>query len=67
MGDMAELYDYLLDEPETMTPGDPCPDQEWGKCDGVMVRRTNRKTGEAFVGCNRWPKCRHTAPLGGTR
>lgn len=62
MADMAELYDYLMDEPEGMDVGDPCPGQEWAECDGTMVLRTHRRTGETFVGCPRFPLCRETAP-----
>lgn len=62
MGDMAEIYDYLTDEPEGMDVGDPCPDQEWAECDGMMVLRTHGRTGETFVGCSRFPRCRETAP-----
>lgn len=63
MGDMAELYDYLLDEPEPMDVGDLCPDSEWNECNGKMVLRTNRRTGEQFVGCSQYPKCKQTAPM----
>lgn len=62
MDDMAELYDYLTDEPEGMGVGEPCPDQEWGDCNGRMVLRTNRLRGTHFVGCSNFPRCRQTAP-----
>lgn len=35
-----------------------CPD-----CDGPMKERTNRSTGEIFLGCSDFPKCRGTRPL----
>lgn len=35
-----------------------CPD-----CGGVMVTRTNRSTGERFLGCNRYPDCKGTRPV----
>ena len=31
----------------------PCP-----KCSAVMVRRTNRRTGEKFWGCSAFPVCK---------
>jgi len=33
------------------------------RCGGQMVERTNRATGEKFMGCNRYPRCRGTRPL----
>ena len=65
MGDMAELYDYMDhadDRPPPMAPGEPCPGVD-DACDGTMVERRNRKDGSRFVGCSRYPRCRHTAPL----
>jgi len=37
----------------------PCPVCRQGR----MTRRTNRTTNEDFLGCNRFPKCRHTQRL----
>ena len=36
----------------------PCPD-----CGRPLVERTNRATGTSFLGCPRWPECKHTEPL----
>ena len=36
----------------------PCPD-----CGRPLVERTNRATGTPFLGCPRWPECKHTEPL----
>lgn len=36
----------------------PCPD-----CGAPLVERTNRATDEPFLGCSRWPECKHTEPL----
>ena len=36
----------------------PCP-----KCGGDLAERTNRATNEPFLGCSRWPECKHTEPL----
>ena len=38
----------------------PCP-----TCAGEMVTRHNRRTGEAFWGCVRFPQCRGTAAISG--
>ena len=32
-------------------------------CSGPMVQRRNRRTGEPFLGCSRFPQCRGTAPV----
>lgn len=32
-------------------------------CGGAMVERTNRQSGERFLGCARYPDCRGTRPL----
>lgn len=32
-------------------------------CNGAMVKRKNRKTGESFLGCSRFPKCRGTRQI----
>ena len=37
----------------------PCP-----ICAGTMVMRHNRRTGEPFLGCARFPKCRGTVAIG---
>lgn len=34
------------------------------KCGSPMVERANRKTGDEFLGCSRYPKCRGTRKLG---
>lgn len=33
------------------------------KCSGILVLRTNSKTGKRFLGCSGYPNCRHTQPL----
>lgn len=35
-----------------------CPD-----CGRKLVIRTNRETGQDFLGCPRYPDCQHTQPL----
>ena len=32
-------------------------------CGTALVRRHNRRTGEPFLGCPRFPACRHTQPV----
>ena len=41
-----------------MTTGVVCP-----KCGSAMVERTNRDSGEPFLGCTRFPACRGTRPM----
>ena len=36
----------------------PCPD-----CGGKLLIRTNSNTGEDFIGCSKYPDCKHTEPL----
>lgn len=44
---------------ETSSQDEPaCP-----RCGAPMAKRTNRKTGECFLGCTRFPKCRGTQAL----
>lgn len=38
----------------------PCPEPE---CKGTLEVRTNRKNGSEFLGCDRFPECKHTQPL----
>ena len=39
--------------------GDACP-----RCpDGRLVQRTARSTGNSFLGCSNYPRCRHTEPV----
>ena len=40
------------------TDAPPCP-----RCGSPMARRQNRKTGEAFLGCTSFPRCRETQAL----
>jgi len=35
-----------------------CPD-----CGRPLVERTNRATGETFLGCSQYPACTHSEPL----
>ena len=37
---------------------DECPD-----CGARMVERTNRKTGEMFLGCSTYPECSGTGEI----
>lgn len=41
-----------------MNTDQPCPE-----CGGPMKERTNRSTGEIFLGCSDFPKCRGTRSL----
>lgn len=43
---------------EAKTTGPVCP-----QCGSALVERRNRRSGEAFLACPRYPKCRHTQPL----
>lgn len=64
-----ELLDRIRMAQETLPTTDPaappvvsqapvCP-----SCSGPMVRRRNRRSGEPFLGCARFPECRGTAPV----
>lgn len=33
------------------------------RCGALMQIKTNRETGEDFLGCERWPECTHTEKL----
>lgn len=35
-----------------------CPE-----CNGDLAIKTNRATGEEFLGCSEWPQCSYTEPL----
>lgn len=39
-----------------------CP---YGLCKGRLITRTNRNTGEKFLGCSNYPACDYTEPLPG--
>lgn len=41
-------------------PSDPVSQASCPKCGGEMVKRANRKTGDQFLGCAKFPKCRGT-------
>eukprot|EP00438_Fugacium_kawagutii_P035261 Skav227220 [mRNA] locus=scaffold2048:463173:465227:- [translate_table: standard] len=47
-------------------PATPAPHrdvQSCPSCGGVMVQRTNRTTGEPFLGCSRYPTCKRTQSI----
>lgn len=69
--DLLALVQSVQREPKSMAAEAPiaieaaryapdCP-----KCGASMVRRTARKTGEAFFGCSKYPACRGTRPIAG--
>lgn len=69
--DLLALVQCVQREPKPMAAAPPvaieparsapdCP-----KCGASMVRRTARKTGEAFFGCSKYPACRGTRPIAG--
>lgn len=45
--------------------GTPAIQKACPKCgvNTLLVERVNRKTGESFLGCSRYPTCRYTEPL----
>jgi restriction system protein len=45
----------LTSAPVTSMPGPTCP-----RCGNALVQRTNRRTGDGFLGCGQLPKCRGT-------
>lgn len=48
---------------QTSRPSNPASQISCPKCGGEMVKRTNRKTGDTFWGCMKFPKCRGTRKL----
>ncbi|WCE06386.1 restriction endonuclease [Pseudoxanthomonas sp. JBR18] len=46
----------LVATPPIATAEPHCP-----RCGSTLVQRTNRRTGEPFLGCSHFPKCRGTA------
>jgi len=40
--------------------GRKCPECEKHSRDGELIERSNKKTGDKFIGCNKWPACRYT-------
>lgn len=44
--------------PAASAPQAVCP-----RCGASLVVRRNRRTGEPFLGCPEYPRCRHTQPL----
>jgi restriction system protein len=55
--DRAARAESLRIEPGLDTSLEPtCPN-----CGGHMVRRTNRQSGQVFLGCHAYPKCRGTS------
>ncbi len=48
-------------EPILAPPADtPAPAHACPRCGSALLRRTNRRTGEGFFGCSRFPRCRGT-------
>src|SRR5688500_11152279 len=47
--------------PERMSQG-PIDNLACPTCGAVMTLRHNRQTGEPFLGCSRFPRCRGTRP-----
>lgn len=45
---------YTAEQEGRMYEGAPCPME----CGGRLVKRRNRKTGEEFLGCSNYPKCK---------
>lgn len=43
---------------DASVPAHSCP-----RCGGVLVQRTNGRTGEQFYGCSTYPRCRGTAVI----
>lgn len=53
------LQTAAMANPAEVTPVTTCV-----RCgQGQMVQRRNRRSGEAFLGCSRYPQCRNTAPV----
>ncbi len=49
---------------QTMGRG-PAPEEACPRCGRALVMRRNRTTGEAFLGCEGFPRCRYARPMRG--
>ncbi len=61
------LLELIQDQRVTLETADgrPISVTPCAKCkDGRLTRRRNRKTGAEFLGCNQFPRCNYTRPLG---
>lgn len=56
--DIAHVRNVRRQMAERTVDPSACP-----LCGSVMVGRTNRSTGERFLGCTRYPQCRGTLPV----
>jgi len=56
--DRLHIRNVKKREPRFSVNADRCP-----RCGTKMVERTNRRSGERFLGCRRYPGCRGTRPL----
>ncbi len=56
--DRSHIRSVKRREPRFEVDVDLCP-----VCGAEMVERTNRRSGERFLGCRRYPQCRGTRPL----
>ena len=51
---------------EMKTTGRKCPECEKSGRKGELVERTNKTSGDKFIACNAWPKCKYSEQLDGT-
>ena len=54
-------------QPATVGAADVASSRCCLRCRAPLVERTNRRSGERFLGCSRFPACRETAPSGLSR
>ena len=43
--------------------GKKCPECEKYGRDGELLERSNKKSGDKFLGCSKWPKCKYSASI----
>ncbi len=51
-----EMQKYRLEKLRQAYPENPA----CSNCGGVMLVRVNKSTGDRFLGCSNFPKCKHT-------
>ncbi len=51
---------------ETKTTGKKCPDCEKHGRNGELVERSNKSSGNKFLGCSKYPACKYSEPLDGS-
>lgn len=65
-GNVVTIEAPISDLPEPLSTSTASPVQaaiNCPRCNSALVERKNKRTGELFLGCSKYPACRHTQPL----